>query len=365
MSDLLRQAIVDAQILREAAMKNAKESLLEEHSKAIKEAVEKMLEAEDEEDPFGDDPGMDDLGGMDDPAAGGEDPLGGGIDIEVGGEIESSITDDVPLAATDGEPLCSCPDDDEEIEISFDELERQMSQGGEDEGEMLDREEVADELPIPAEEEEPLEEEEMMYEEDELSQLVEELMVDLGPTLATGNIGTTTAQQAENMEKALAKAQDTKVKEEVKELKKALAESNKKLATAEKNNKTLTEQRNLLKTTLFTIKDKINGINLTNARLYYANQTLASTSLNERQKKEVVVALGKADSVSKAKVIYETLQSSTASRQSAQESLREVASLNRPSLRVRPQVIVEGKKDDPVMDRMQVLAGIKPKKQGD
>jgi hypothetical protein len=100
--------------------------------------------------------------------------------------------------------------------------------------------------------------------------------------------------------------------------------------------------------------------------LYYANQALASTSLNERQKKEIVVALGKADSVEKTKVIYETLQSSTGSgRQATQESLREVASLNRPSLRVKPQVIVEAKKEDPVMDRMQVLAGIKRKKQGD
>ena len=47
MSDMLEQAIVDAQALREAAVKNAETLVLEKFSDQIKEAVEDLLEQED------------------------------------------------------------------------------------------------------------------------------------------------------------------------------------------------------------------------------------------------------------------------------------------------------------------------------
>lgn len=357
-STLLQEAIIDAKALKEAAMSQAKEALINEHADVIKEAVEKMLEAEDEmEDPF--------AGGDEEMDMGMDDEMGGdGIDIAIGGEdeigagVDSSVAGDVPLAATDGEPLCPCSDEEEEIEISFDELEKQMSQdpGGEDE--MLDREEVADELPMGGEEED----EDLALEEDDLADLLEELMVDYEPLSATGNMGTNPAEQRDQVEATLATLQDTAVEEEVEELKKALDEAKKLAETRKNNNKKLIAERNSLKNTLLTIKDKIEEINLTNARLFYTNRALVSTSLNERQKKEVAVALQKADSVLKAKVIFETLQSSTAgNRKPARESLREVASKNRPSLAVQPRPKLDEAKEkaDPVMDRMQKLAGIK------
>ena len=51
---LLEQAIVDAQELKEAALKSAESSILEKYSADIREAVDSMLGQEEEEDPMAD-----------------------------------------------------------------------------------------------------------------------------------------------------------------------------------------------------------------------------------------------------------------------------------------------------------------------
>ena len=50
MSTLLEQAIVDAEALREAAMKNAEASIVEKYSSEVKAAVESLLSEEFEEE---------------------------------------------------------------------------------------------------------------------------------------------------------------------------------------------------------------------------------------------------------------------------------------------------------------------------
>ena len=52
MSSLLEQAIIDAQALREAAVKNAESAILDKYSTDIREAVESLLEQEEEEPMF-------------------------------------------------------------------------------------------------------------------------------------------------------------------------------------------------------------------------------------------------------------------------------------------------------------------------
>ena len=58
MSSMLEQAIIDAEELRQAARKNAEETVVEKYQDQIREAVEKILE-QDEVDEFG---AMDDFG---------------------------------------------------------------------------------------------------------------------------------------------------------------------------------------------------------------------------------------------------------------------------------------------------------------
>jgi hypothetical protein len=96
---MLEQAIVDAKSLKEAALKNAENVLLEKYSKDIKSAVETLLEAEGDE-----------LGGGEDPMMGMEDE-----------EVEDTLPG-ITSALGDGEELCPCPDNDEEINIDFDQL---------------------------------------------------------------------------------------------------------------------------------------------------------------------------------------------------------------------------------------------------
>ena len=131
MSTMLEQAIVDADALKEAAMRKAENDIIEKCSVQIKEAVDKILEQEEDELDLADLEGMEDVEGE-----------------------PSLAAQEVPLAAAEGETLCPCPEAEEEIEIDFDDLERQMAaeEGELDAGEMTDREAVADEA-MPEEDE--------------------------------------------------------------------------------------------------------------------------------------------------------------------------------------------------------------------
>ena len=65
MSSLLEQAIVDAKALKDAAIKNAENLVIEKYSEQIKQAVDVFLEQEDEEDPLdlaGEEVGVVDVG---------------------------------------------------------------------------------------------------------------------------------------------------------------------------------------------------------------------------------------------------------------------------------------------------------------
>ena len=104
-STMLEQAIVDANQLKEAAMKSAEAEVLKRYSNEIKEAVGKLLEQP-----------LDDM----------EDSMSiGGMDMQNTSSSEDVLSQ-IPMAATDGEKLCQCPEEDEEIEIDFDQL-AQMS----------------------------------------------------------------------------------------------------------------------------------------------------------------------------------------------------------------------------------------------
>lgn len=107
MSSMFEQAIVDAAALKEAAIKNAENIILEKYAIELKEAVSSILE-QDEEDPLA--------------ALSGGDMGGSGLP-----PTEDPLAQKVPMAATDGETACACPEADEEIEIDFAQLTQQSS----------------------------------------------------------------------------------------------------------------------------------------------------------------------------------------------------------------------------------------------
>ena len=104
-SSMLEQAVVDAQSLKEAAIKNAEHEVLEKYSQEIKEAVDTLLEQEGEEEFMGD------------------EFMGDDTTIEV-----DDIVDDIPPAYAEGEDACPCPDEDEIIVLDLDQIKAEVEE---------------------------------------------------------------------------------------------------------------------------------------------------------------------------------------------------------------------------------------------
>ena len=112
MSSLLKEAIVDAKALKEAALKNAESTIIDKYSEEVKEMVENILEQE--EMPLGD---------MADPMA--LEPETGVESAPV--EEQEDVTEDtIPLASTndlsdfEGAGLERTPEDSEPVEFDID-----------------------------------------------------------------------------------------------------------------------------------------------------------------------------------------------------------------------------------------------------
>ena len=103
-------------------------------------------------------------------------------------------------------------------------------------------------------------------------------------------------------------------------------------------------------------------MNVSNAKLLYINQALENASLNERQKRKIVEAISKADTVQEAKIVFETLNETitTSSDVKKDVTLNEVVS-RKSSLLVAARKEQPKQDANPLFNRMQTLAGIKTK----
>ena len=311
-SKLLEEAIVDAEALREAALKNAEQAILEKYAPEVKNAIENLLEQDDME-----------------------------MAMDMGPDMAAPEKEmDVPLAATDGEKLCPCPDEDEVVTISIADLEDAIKKTVADtarasagptpeEAPPMDMgmEEPAPEEMTPPEEEEELPEEPMMEdieideeliasilseteELEEQADLEEEQKPDFLDLDKDGD-------KKEPMKQAAKQAEKEKMEESKKQSLKVLIENKKalnenkllteKLGKLLEQHERLLEENKKVKQTALQISQRLDEANLMNAKLLYKNQALGSDSLNERQKNKIVEAVSKADSVDEAKMIYETL----------------------------------------------------------
>jgi len=352
MSTLLEQAIVDAQALRNAALKNAEITILEKYGNEVRTAVKSLLEREealvseadddlDLEDEFG-------FGSEDEEATGPSDP-------SLTGAEESPLDDtelDIPFASAEDEELCNCPDNEEEValEFSLEDLKTMSDELGDSPamGEPEPHEELFKEVFEPEEDED-----EEVIDEDFIRGLVEELVIDM-KSEKSGWLGTPEPEVKHAEEVELARLASTDAKEEMKGLK----DAKKRLAL---ENKSLAKDNKKLSAALYALKDKLEEVVLTNAKLLYVNQALNSPSLNERQKSKIVESIQKADSVKEAKVIFETLQSAVGTMSKIRrkpESLNEVIG-NKPSLTMPRKRDVSVDRETLLKERLQRLAGIK------
>jgi hypothetical protein len=344
---MLEQAVIDAQALKEAAITNAEQQVIEKYSGEIKEAVDSLLEAPFDDDPFAD-PGEEEID-------------------------RDEVVDQIPMKALDGEEACECPESEEPIELDLDQLQALADQetGEETEEEMMfeaTSEEILNllsetEEELVEEEKEEIVDEEIELDEEALKDAIKEMLtVDLAVE-ARGDLGTThptKAQQVYAVEAAAAALADTEKAEENKKFKQMVADLQEQVKSLKNKNQKILKEYRELKSVALDVSKKFEGINLSNAKLVYKNRVLESHSLNERQKENLVESISKAKSIDETKVIFETLQNSisTNSKGHAPGNLREAMSKNSRLVLKSNSNSKNKQADSSVSDRMKKLAGI-------
>lgn len=473
MSSLLKEAIVDANALKEAALKNAEATIIEKYSGEVKDTIKKLLE-QDELDMFADEvaeePMADDAentqldkekveevtdesiplaavdGLSEEVGVGAEDTLGEGEDVEFNvnlealqeaiKELRSELEEEVEISEEviadvlgeeeknneyaictdadgreDEEKYEACKDAvkkqnleeeleeeivensmysadplqeiaeamleevvDENMRVSSDEVFR-ISGDLEEEAKKMAKEyekrgQAAPDFNVDASLEnarkslgvkivdadtgevipDPDEGEDIGISEEMIDAIMEELFVDTEAALS-GWTGRSSEDKDHEIEKELARRRSTDEQEELEVLRKAQEE-------LVFENSQIKGQVEKYKQTIEQLKEALQDINLSNARLLYTNRALKNASLNERQKNKIAEAISKADTVMEAKTIYNTLQSTmeTNSTKSSPQSLSEAIGRSPTTLRATRK---ESKPIDPVSDRMKKLAGIK------
>jgi hypothetical protein len=348
MSSMLEQAIIDAEALREVALKNAESAVIEKYSTQIKEAVEEILT---------------------------HPPLN-----EEEEEVGSEVIDNVAYASADDhhehDDDCGCPDREEEEEAITLDLTHLLTQIRDEDAEvmnpadMLNREKVADEI-VDEEieldekilqsmlEEEDIEEEsvdidakpdfDVNLNEDSIAAMISEIVAELSeevkvdikdPLPKSGWVETNPAlSQTEEYQEPL--------ESEIERVKETTNENNKLKVRNKKLNETLNK-----------VHEALIETNTANARLLYTNKVLTNTSLNERQKIKIVEALSKASSVEEAKIIFETLQSAVGTSANVKQPQSLSEAVTRNSSTYLPQSASKKDKSSPATDRWKILAGI-------
>jgi len=318
MSTMLEQAIVDAKNLKEAAIKSAESAVIEKYAAEVKSAVTQILEQEEVPQP--------------------QTP-----------EVENSALEDVPMAHMPGE-------EEEVVVVDLDDIIAAADTEDEDEEEFtLDREEIADEVGIDLDDEESpanRNDDELDLSEDDLVNMFKEmLVVDVPEMIVQQSEAALSQDEKEEDEKVETIRTDGMDEDDIEEYERTMA----------KNENLMRENKNLKKI-LNEVKNKLQEINLHNARLLYANRVLSDTSLNEQQKNKIVDMVGNARSVDEAKTIFETLQRAVANvKSNPAQSLSEVITR-------RSSVVLGGNRREdksteasPTYNRWATLAGMTKK----
>lgn len=374
MSNLLERAIIDAKALKEAALKNAEQLVIEKYSQEVKEAMSHILEEAPE-----DELGRIDMGDMGDM---GEEPV---AEEPATGEDSAldSIVNEIPDAfRSDDDEIIQIKLDSLDDEIEDDEVTGPFASGdeiGDDEiGIDITDDEVMADIDIdttpdmdatpdadigvdisPEMVAEVLSEMDLEGEEIDLEEVMEAVRVDFEP-VKSGWAGTPEKIMQEYEAMLLAREQDSEVKEENEELRKnvaALQKENKTLSSAAIK---LQEQNKNFNTAFQTMQEKLETMNVSNAKLLYINQALENASLNERQKRKIVEAISKAGTVQEAKIMFETLNETVTTT----SDVKKEATLNEMVSR-RSSLLVAARKEQPKNDanpfynRMKTLAGLK------
>ncbi len=331
MPTMLEQAIVDAKSLREAALKSAESAVIQKYSDEVRGAVANLLEQdlEGEEEMFGDP----------------EAPM----DMDAP-EEEPGVTVDVPMAH-DIEL-----DDDEVVVIDLDQIIAAAdAEDGEESEVELDAQDIADEIGVSAMGDEMpanRDDEELDLNESDLLDMFREMLVidvNAGDVEAAEEMAEE-EEDEESLERVVSQPRVDGMEAD------AIEAADPHLA---RKMESISQENQELKSILVKVKDRLEEVNLSNARLLYANRVLKDSSLNEQQKSRIAELVSESRTVEEAKMVYETLQKTLASTsRKSPKSLSEAVS-RKSSVILSGHRKVENSDEAPVKNRWATLAGIK------
>ncbi len=325
MSSMLEQAIIDAKALRDAAIESAEEVVVERYSNQIKETVEALLEQEDGPE-----------------AEDADATFAQDLDSQLPEAHHPEIDDDQILEID----LSNIEIDDEDVKLVSEEENKEevVAEGVEE----------VTAAAIDAELEEDIE-----LEEEDLKELAETLKFDYEKVpdggFANGQMTPTNYIDDTEMVAEIA-AMIEEYESELKKENVSLKEENETLKEKIKN---LVDGNEQIVETVSQIQNKFGEVQLMNAKLHYSNRALTDASLNERQKQQVVESINEADSIEKAKIVFETLQSTVGTSKKGQESLSEVVGKRTSSSILLKSKKLDEKKEFDFTGRMRRLAGLK------
>jgi hypothetical protein len=382
---MLEQAIVDATALREAALKNAEQAIIEKYAPQIKEAVESLLENDNSGLSIGSTVRETNTGATgtireideDGVQVVGED---GGVflseaenleETQIIQEEEMNMAQPTSMGPTP--PLASSPEsivnpnqqvsmnmefefDPSDFSLNLSDIQGQVDADPMSDGESLEStEDLLGDLGTDTEQEIEAEEDPLSLEEmiNDLAAILEEdLVVDMKAE-KHGWVTTDEGTLNYDQEMQLASMESTKYKEENEAMMKRVAELQESLSQRTK------DATNLLRV-VEQLKNKLDEVLVSNARLVYSNKTLSDASLNERQKSKIVETIATAQSTEEAKTLHETLTATVGSTprsnpKSLSESVNRKSNLSSMMPRRKENVVTESMS---FAERMRKLAGI-------
>ena len=344
MSSMLEQAIVDAKALKEAALKNAEQAVIDKYSSEIKAAVESLLENNDSDEEMLQEEVRAPL------AAGPEENEEQDVDVVLEYEFNPEDFDVTLKAAKSKEEKEQAAQDNSIEEPAVPPEPAGGETGGDDLGGL---EGLLEENLEHDEDDDLLKEILALLDEEEDEDLLDESLVVDVDEVKHGHVVTDNSARKYDAELAMAKQESSAYKEEAEELEKQVGELNNSILMYQ-------NKQDQLKTVLDDMKGKLEEMIIQNARLIYSNKVLRDASLNERQKTKIVEAIAKATSVDEAKTLHETLTATVGSSansgpKSLSESVNRRSNLSAIMPRRKENVVTESMS---FAERMKKLAGI-------
>jgi len=339
MDDLLKEAIADAKAVRETALANAKMALEEAFTPRLQNMLSQKIQTEMEDE---DEKEVEEIADEEDEEKmemakmydNDEDPS------DEASEEEPEV-DESNIIEIDGVKYAPVVSEEEEEEME--------DEPAEDEEEDLDLESVIKEL------ESELEEAEENDDKEEVDEQSTSSGIGKGTGVKLASSGDEEDPQGAKL-KETAEKDDDEVDEDIDldEVLKALSEEEDE--EEEKNEvaklkSDLGEHRSVIE----TLREKLNEVNLLNAKLLFTNKLFRKHGLNNEQKMKVVEQFDRASNLREVKLVYSTLGESFGARKNEINEHKGSASKPIASTKSDKKVITEG---SDLRDRFKKLANL-------